>query len=134
MPEVRLDPAKWANRSQAAVGEYKKGVTSPRRSWQASATASEGNYEAGIQAAIGRKAYSKGINDVGDAKWKKNAEALGGSRYGQGVSGAQDEYRTGFGPYADVIRSVTLTPRGPKGTNYGRVQEIGQALQARKNQ
>ncbi len=132
--EIRFDAAKWASRSQAAVGEYKKGVAAPRRSWSLGAKASEGNYEAGVQTAIGRKAYGKGVEDAGDGKWKKGADEKGGTRYGSGVAGAVDEYRTGFAPYADVIRSVTLTPRGPKGTNYGRVQEIGQALEARKNQ
>lgn len=134
MPEVRLDGAKWANRSSGAIGEYKKGVQSPRRSWSSSAQASEGNYEAGVNTAISQKKYSKGVNSAGDAKWKKGAEEKGGARYSQGVSGAQENYVKGFAPYADVIRSVTLTPRGPKGTNYGRVAEIGQALEARKNQ
>lgn len=132
--EVKFDPQKWANRSQAAVGEYKKGIQSPKRSWSGSAKASEGNYEVGVQSAISRKAYGKGVDEAGDAAWKKGADEKGGARYGSGVSGAQDEYRAGFSPYADVLRSVVLTPRGPKGTNYGRVQEVGQALEARKNQ
>lgn len=128
---IKFDPAKWASRAQGAVGDYKKGVQAPRRSWSAAAAASEGNFEAGINAAIGKKSYSKGVNAAGDAKWKKNADEKGGQRYGQGVAASQDEYRTGFAPFADVLNSISLTPRGPKGTNYGRVQEIGQALQAR---
>jgi hypothetical protein len=134
MTEVRMDSAKWATRSQAAVGEYKKGVQAPRRSWSGAASASEGNYEAGVNAAISRKAFGKGVNAAGDAKWKNGADTKGGQRYGSGVAAGQDAYQKGFAPFADVIRATTLTPRGPKGTNYGRVQEIGEALSARKNQ
>jgi len=133
MTEVKFDPAKWASRAQGSVGEYKKGINAPKRSWATSTEAAEGNYEVGVNAAIARNAFSKGVSAAGDGKWKKNADEKGGARYGQGVAGAQDEYRKGFAPYADVIRSVTLTPRGPKGTNYGRVQEIGDALSAHKN-
>lgn len=127
---IKFDPAKWASRSQGAVGDYKKGIQSPRRSWSGAAAASEGNYEAGISAAIGKKSYSKGVNAAGDVKWKKNADEKGGQRYGQGVASGQEEYRAGFAPFANVLNSMTLTPRGPKGTNYGRVQEVGQLLQA----
>lgn len=134
MVEVRMDAAKWATRSQAAVGEYKKGVNAPRRSWSAAAGASEGNYEAGVNAGISRKAFGKGVSAAGDGKWKQGADLKGAQRYGSGVAAGQDAYAKGFSPYADVIRSVTLTPRGPKGTNYGRVAEMGQALEARKNQ
>ena len=132
--EIRFDAAKWANRSSAAQGEYKKGVQSPRRSWSSAAAASETNFEAGIAAAISRKAYGKGVSEAGDGAWTKGANEKGASRFSQGVLGAQNEYQKGFSPYADVLRSLSLTPRGPKGTNYGRSQAVGEALAARKNQ
>ena len=132
--EIRTDATKWANRSAGAIGEYKKGVQTPRRSWSGAASASEGNYEAGVQSAISRKSYGKGVNAAGDAKWKQGAETKGGTRYSAGVSAGVEAYNKGFAPYASVLGSLTLTPRGPKGTNYNRVQEVGDALLARKNQ
>ena len=132
--EIRFDAAKWANRSNAATGDYKRGVEAPRRSWSAAAKASEGNFEASMNTALSRKSYGKGIDNSSDAEWKKGASEKGASRFGPGVLGAQSDNQKGFAPYADVLRSLTLTPRGPKGTNYGRVTETGQALEARKNQ
>lgn len=134
MPEVRLNPQKWAQRSAAASGEYASGVQTPRRSWSGAAAASESNYEAGVQEAISRKGFSKGIQSAGDAKWQKGVSEKGRTRYQSGVSVASDEYNKGFQPYADALRSVSLAPRGPKGTNYQRVQQVGEVLRNRKLQ
>lgn len=132
--EVRNNPQKWATRSSAASGDYAAGARSPRRSWSASAAASEANYEAGVNEAIGRKAFGKGVQDAGDGKWQKGIEEKGRTRYQSGVAVAQGEYSAGFAPYEQVLRSTTLPPRGPKGSNYGRVQAVGEALRSRKLQ
>lgn len=132
MPEVRLNARKWATRSAAAGGDYDSGVRNPRRSQSAAAIASEPNYEAGINEAIGRKAYSKGLQKSGDAKWMKGATEKGRARFQQGVSVSETEYQAGFEPFASALRSVTLQPRGPKGQNYGRVQQVGDALRQAK--
>jgi len=132
MPKVRFDPAKWSTRAGAAGGEYASGTASPRRPWASAAAEAEGNYSAATQAAIAEGRFGKGVSRAGDAKWRKGITDKGRARYQQGVSVAQDEYRAGFAPYASVIEGVTLSPRGPKGTNYGRVQEIGNALMAAK--
>ena len=130
--EVRLNAEKYARNASNASGDYLAGAQSPRRSQSAAAIASEGNYEAGVQAAIGRKAYSAGLRKSGDGKWQKGILDKGRSRYQQGVTVAKDEYAAGFSPYASILSSLTLQPRGPKGTNYGRVQAVGDALRAKK--
>ena len=132
--EIRSNPQKWATRAAAAAGDYVAGALTPRRSWASSAAASEGNYEAGIQTAISRKAYSKGISGAGDAVWSKGIQEKGRGRYSQGVGVSQDNYAKGFQPYADVLRSISLAPRGPKGNNMGRVQVTNDALRAKKLQ
>ncbi|HRY62689.1 MAG TPA: hypothetical protein P5056_02890 [Candidatus Paceibacterota bacterium] len=132
--EVRSNATKWATRSAAAGSDYASGVQTPRRSWAAATAASEGNYEAGVNAAIARKAYGKGISNAGDATWQKGVAEKGRTRYQQGVSVSSDNYSRGFQPFADTLRSVTLAPRGPKGQNFGRVQQVGEALRAKKLQ
>lgn len=132
MAEVRFSPQKWAQRSAAAGSEYAAGASAPRRSWSQAAAASEANYQAGINDAISRSAFSKGVQAAGDAKWSRGVQEKGRTRYQSGVSIAQDEYARGFQPYADTIRSLTLPPRGPKGQNYQRVQAVGEALRQRK--
>lgn len=132
MPAVRLDAAKWASRSSQAGGEYAQGIGSPKRSWSAAAAAAKDNYALGVQEAISRGGYEKGVSSAGDAKWQTRARDVGRARFQQGVTVSQAEYQKGFQPYASVIQGVTLAPRGPKGQNYGRVQAIGDALRAAK--
>lgn len=134
MPQVRTDPSKWARNAAGAGQDYKQGVSNPRTPWAAAATASESAYEAGVQASIARKSYSKGVGAAGDAKWKQGVDEKGQQRYMSGVAtgSAQTRYQAGFSPYAAAIQGVTLAPRGPKGQNYGRVQQIGDALVAAK--
>lgn len=130
--EIRSNSQKWATRAAAAAGDYVAGALVPRRSWSAAASASEANFEAGIQASIARKAYGKGVASAGDASWSKGIQEKGRGRYTQGVGVALDAYQKGFQPYADVLRSTSLTPRGPKGQNMGRVQAVNDALRNRK--
>jgi hypothetical protein len=93
----------------------------------------ESNWQAGVQLAVQRKAFGKGASGAG-AKWKQNAQALGSSRYSQGVANAAEAYAQGFEPYRQTIASTTLPPRGPKGDprNFERAKKIAEALRARK--
>jgi len=130
--EVRQNAEKFARNASNASGDYLAGAQSPRRSQSAAAIAAEPNYESGVTAAISRKAYSTGLRKAGDGKWQKGIQDVGRARYQQGVAAAKDEYSSGFAPYASVLSGLTLQPRGPKGTNYGRVQMVGDALRAKK--
>ncbi len=126
--------SKWSKNASAAGGAYKDGVTSPRRSWAASAAAADDSRKAGLAAADARDAFRTGVNAAGDAKWKNNATKLGAARYPQGVQNAQPDYSSGFAPYHSVISGVTLSPRGPKGSpeNLDRVRQITEALHSAK--
>ncbi len=130
--EVKHNPAKWSQRAAAASGDYEQGTARPRVSWSQAASGAESNYAAGVNAAIGEGAYGKGINKAGDGKWRKGIVEKGRARYSQGVAIAQSEYDAGYRPFADALRGVTLSPRGPKGTNYARVQEVGESLRNAK--
>ncbi len=132
MPAVRSNPEKWANRSSAASADYAQGVQSPRRSWSQSASAAKENYKSGVALAASEGRYEKGVQKAGDAKWQKGATEKGAQRFSQGVLGAQQNYSSGFAPFAAALQGVNLPPRGPKGTNYGRVQAVGEALRAAK--
>lgn len=126
--------AKWARVSAGASNEYREGVENPRADWATQTKASEANYEAGIQAAIQRKAFGKGVTRAGTEKWQRNAVTLGPSRYSAGVQNAQTAYENGFAPYQQVISSLNLPKRGPKGApeNIQRVAVIAKALHDKK--
>lgn len=125
---------KWNRRASSAGQEYSDGIASPRRPWAASTKAAEAIYEQGVQAAIARKAFGKGVDRAGDAKWKERSESLGSGRFASGVSVSQDEYAKGFARYHQVLSSLTLPPRNTKGSpsNLQRVAAVATALRNAK--
>lgn len=137
MPPVKsLDRIsnKWTRQSQAATPEYEAGINNPRRSWSAATVAAEGNYEQGVQAAIGRKAFGNGVRRAGDASWKEGALKKGTARWGPGIAASRAKYEKGFAPYRQAIENIDLPPRGPKGdpANINRVAVIATALHDEK--
>ena len=126
--------AKWNERASVSGGAYADGIANPRADWATQAKAAESNYEKGVQAAISAKRFGKGVSRAGTAKWQKGATEKGTVRWAAGISGAVDAYETGFKPYRDVIASLTLPARGPKGdaANITRVSTVANALHAKK--
>lgn len=137
MPPVKsLDriSAKWARVAQVSGPEYEAGVTNPRRSWMQATAAAEANFEKGVQAAIQRKSFGKGVKAAGDDKWQKNTLQKGAVRWAAGINLAKGAFEAGFAPYRAVIERTTLPARGPKGdpANIQRVAIIADALHKEK--
>lgn len=125
---------KWSRVTQAATQDYQQGIDNPRTDWATAAKAAEKNFAAGIQAAISRGAFGKGVTKAGTAKWQQNARDKGAPRFSQGVSVARSTYEEGFAPYRAVLAALNLPPRGPKGdpANIQRVSAVTTALRAEK--
>lgn len=124
---------KFAARAQAASGEYAAGVDATT-DWAGPTQAAAKNYGDGVTAAIGRGAFQKGVAAAGTAKWKDKASRIGSSRYSQGVADSETAYATGFEKSANVLKSLSLPPRGPKGApqNIDRVRAVADALHRTK--
>lgn len=127
---------KWIRRAAAATSDYIKGLQSPKRPWQEATLDAEDSYEAGVQDAISNKLFSKGVSKVSNADWVERARTLGAPRFAPGVQASQNRYNRGFAPYHSALESLTLPPRGPRGSaqNYERVQRIGEALHSLRMQ
>lgn len=125
---------KWKRVAAGAGEEYRVGIENPRTDWATATKNAEPQYNAGVQAAIGRKAFGKGVGKAGTSKWQAMALAKGPSRWMEGIGVSGDAYREGFEPYARVIASLTLPPRGAKGDpkNIARVAAITKALHDEK--
>lgn len=137
MPAIRDISAiarKWADVTPGRSQEYEMGVKTPKKSWAQGATEAKEAYEQGIADSISRGSREQGIAEAGDSKWQRGAIVKGVQRFGVGVRAAQGDYQSGFAPYASVIASTTLPPRGPKGDprNYDRARVMGEALHAAK--
>lgn len=125
---------KFVTRGQAAAGDYKDGVTGAGQDWQAKTTAAADSYAQGVQDAIGRGAFAKGVNTSGGAYYEQKAAGIGAQRFPQGIAQAGPDWQKGVEPYLQTISSLSLPPRGPKGApqNMDRAAMVAMALRRRK--
>jgi len=132
--DASLIASKWKRRSENAGAEYEEGVRNPRTDWAQATSAAESAYDQGVQNAINRKAFGKGVRKAGTAKWQSNALSKGPSRFSTGVAAAQQAYEDGFAPYRQTISALSLPARGAKGDpkNIQRVAAVASALHAKK--
>jgi len=121
---------KYGRVTPGRTPDYEAGVRSPRTPYAAAARAAEPAYEAGVTAAIQRKAFGKGVAAAGDTKWQQGSLEKGTARYGPGVQVAAPAYAQGFEPFRAVIERTQLPPRRPTGDpgNIDRVRVMSQAL------
>lgn len=132
--DISTIAAKWSTRAQAAGPDYTAGVKSTQKDWAGITAASADAWGAGVSAAVSDGRFAKGVSAAGNQKWQNAAATKGASRYPQGVAGAQANYNAGFAPFLQVIASVSLPPRAPRGSpnNIQRVSAITSALHAKK--
>jgi len=105
---------KFTQNASQAGGAYSEGVANPKRDWAQSTKAAESSYEQGVQGAIQKKSFGKGVSKAGSAKWQKGATEKGSSRFAAGVGMAGDAYVKGFSPYHQAIASAQLPARFAK--------------------
>jgi len=125
---------KYARVTPGRTEDYAAGIGAPRKDWATVTAAAEPAYKAGVQAAMTRGAFGKGVAEAGTAKWQGRSLTVGVERWGPGVLAAVDAYERGFSKYRDVIERLRLPPRYPVGDarNYERVKAIGDALRRAK--
>ena len=126
--------AKWGRVTPQRTEDFDSGVKNPRTDWAAATKAAEARFEEGVQKAISRKAFGKGVGKAGTAKWQQKTIEKGTRRWGEGVQLAEADYSAGFAPYVEVIKNTTLPPRYPKGDprNIARVATMAKALRDKK--
>ena len=125
---------KWATVTPQRSADYEEGIKNPVRDWATNAKAASDSWKAGVQSAVQRDAFAKGVTAAGTAKWLKGALEKGVARWGPGVALAEDDYASGFGPFRDAIARTNLPPRFPRRDprNLERVKVIVEALRAQK--
>ncbi len=125
---------KYAARGGSAGPDYADGVNTTQSDWATLTGAAADTYATGVQAAIGRGAFAKGVAAAGTDKWKRKASGVGAQRFASGVQAAQPDYARGIAPYLDVLKGLNLPKRLPKGDpgNNARSLAVQQALRAKK--
>lgn len=137
MPAVKSTGSvaeKWARVTPQRQQDYQAGIQAPRTPWAAATKAGEERYKAGVNEAIARGAFGKGVTAAGDQKWQSKSLAKGPTRFAEGVALSAPDYQAAVAPYLDVIAATTLPPRYAKGDprNVERVKVISAALRKRK--
>lgn len=130
MPSTSDAAEKFSRRGSQASQDYQSGVQNSSDSeWQGGAQEGASNWEEGVQEAIANNAFSNGVSNPA-ASWQQRSLELGASRFGPGVSASQGKYETSVQPYFDGLEALSLTPRGPRGSeqNFQRSREVGQRL------
>ena len=84
---------KWKRVAAGAGEEYRVGIENPRTDWATATKNAESSYEAGIAAAVGRKAFGKGVGKAGTGKWQAMALAKGPGRWAEGIGLSGEAYR-----------------------------------------
>lgn len=127
---------KFATVTPGRSEDYRVGVENPRRDWAQATAQAEGAYAAGVQAAITKKSFGKGVKAAGTATWQQGALTKGVDRWGPGVALAQEKYARNFEPYRAAIERVQLPPRYARRDtrNLQRVKAVVDALVAAKEQ
>ena len=127
---------KFERRAGNAGTDYETGVSGVSDSEQQAATLdSADNWETGVQDAIAEGRFQTGVENP-NKSWQEASLETGRSRFTQGASNAGDTWTEGFSPFADVLESLDLEPRGPRGSgaNYDRSRRVGEALNNARGQ
>lgn len=130
VPTAAEIAAKWSRVAPGRQADFEAGVKDPSVDWQRGAAAAAGSYEAGVQEAISRQAFQRGIEATGNDRWRRNTAEKGAARWGAGVRAAEKDMEAGFAPYREAIERVVLPPRRPRGDpqNIERAAAMAKAL------
>lgn len=134
MKTAQQSATKFVERAGAATQDYVSGAESSGKDQAAAAIAAAPNYAAGVQAAISRGAYAKGLQQSGKQGWLNGIRTKGQNRFAEGVSAGAVKYAANSGKYDSARGAADSLPRGPKGSeaNYARSKAVGMALRKQR--
>lgn len=121
---------KWVDVTPGRQAYYEAGVKEAGPAWEAGALGAGNNYKAAMSAPDLASRFIGGIKKAGGNKYQRKASTLGKDRFTTGVQAAEDDFNTGFSPHHDVLASLEVPDRGPRGSdaNYNIGKVIGNAL------
>ncbi len=125
---------KLVERAQSAAGEYSIAAQAAGDAWQTGAVGAKDTYGMAISAAGIKDRFARGVAKAGAAKFVRKVKDVGADRFSSGVAAGQADYAANVEPYLSTVAGLTLSARGPRGSasNFKRVQEVGQALNAKR--
>lgn len=92
---------KYQRRMAAAGPDYEAGVRNPSRPWEQATAEGAARWAAGVNEAISRGSFAKGVVGKGE-KWTRKVTSVGVQRYQGAAQSAAQEY----GAVADKIMNI----------------------------
>ena len=125
---------KWGTNAARAADEFAVNAEAAADEWARNTQAAANTYGQAIAAPNIKTRFAKGVARAGAAKFARKIRDVGRDRFGPGVAAATTDYKTGAEPYFSTLAALTLSARKPRGdpANYGRVEQIGKALNAKR--
>lgn len=132
MKSASQSAQKFVERASVASGDYQSGAEQTTKDQAALAIAAAPSYQQGVQAAIQRGAYAKGLQRAGKTAWLEGVRRKGVARFAEGVAASASKYATNSAKYDSARGAAATLPRGPKGDpkNLARVTAVVNALRA----
>lgn len=126
--------AKWQERAGAAAPAYQDGVQNPSEDWQRQTLAAAENWKIATTRAAADGRFQKGVQKVSTDEQIQASVQKGTARYGQGIAIAGPDFAEGIAPVLQVINTIVLPPKKPKGdvSNLQRVGALAAAQHAAK--
>ena len=122
---------KWARRGAQSQTDFIAGVNASK-DWNANTLAAKDRWASGVQEAAGNDMFGKGVSKVPTGTWRTKTAQKAGNWSGAAAA-AKGDFQSGLSKTAPVIDgALSGYNRGPKGTNYGIIQKVGDALMAAK--
>jgi len=119
---------KFATVTPQRTEDYRIGVQNPRKDWAVSTAASESAYETGVQLAITKKRFGKGVKAAGTETWQRAAVEKGTQRWtrcGDGKREVCSQVRTISRRNRESYPSSSIRTTGPEEPGKGQSNSVG---------
>ena len=116
----RLSAAGFNNQDR-----YQKGVSGKGNTWASRTSASEGNWQTGVQQAIASKRFSKGVSDAGASGYDRGVSTKGVANWPTGMQFAGEKYQRKIAKFQPLWDQSLPTPKGARRSpsNLKRIQD-----------
>lgn len=134
VPTADVIAKKWAEEGPRRQPYYEANTPLAGDRWQTNTVAAAETFKAAVGATDIAKRFAGGAKKAGSAKFVRKVTSVGVSRFGPGITAAQEDMKTGIDPYLPVMAATELGARKPRGdsANYDRVKKIGDPLHAKR--
>lgn len=116
----RLEQAGFNNQDR-----YQKGVSGKGSLWSSRTSAAEANWNTGIQEAVAKKKFTKGVAEAGPAGYDQGVTQKGVANWPTGMQQAGGKYQKKVAKFQPLWDQALPTPRANKRSpqNQKRIQE-----------